>query len=437
MPKIVEIVETEPQIRRRNKLSGHTTAVSNIVIYGYGQLSDAAKMTYIALESYDWPDENGQSKGKAWPSIGRLAADRGKSYDSICRHLKELNAAGLIGIESGKQLGRSNVYWLEEPASAEVEAYQQRCQRNSQPGAMHTGYYNDAPTKVPAPVLTETVAIPTPITTSHPKTVVNTQTPKPYNAVANPMAFYNSKADQFGLAVESDLGCEKMVDVQQICPTHSRSFAVRGGANLLDKGIQLNQKKANQEKDDSNRVMSLVWVGKADAGMAVRERKDSCASEYSANKDTDNELDINKHIGNSLRQTEPHHSKPPTQKKYDNEQGTSKKNAQPQSWGQTGQGKVYSSSYVSQVMQDFSLALHDTEHTRPNQSQANKLYQQAAGQGLSEKKFVELMYEAKKRAQWAALADSTSSPEGPNRAAYFFTTLRGLLVDSIQPAAHS
>ena len=249
MPKIVEIVETEPQIRRRNKLSGHTTAVSNIVIYGYGQLSDAAKMTYIALESYDWPDENGQSKGKAWPSIGRLAADRGKSYDSICRHLKELNAAGLIGIESGKQFGRSNVYWLEEPALTEVEAYRQRCQRNSGQEAIHTGYYNDAPSKIATPISDKTAGEPSRVITTPQNIAVIAATNALQPEVVRPTASSDSREVRFGSATNGEVGCGKAEDVPQKCGSRWGRNAARGGANLPDEGIQPNQKKSKQEKD--------------------------------------------------------------------------------------------------------------------------------------------------------------------------------------------
>ena len=165
-------------------------------------------------------------------------------------------------------------------------------------------------------------------------------------------------------------------------------------------------------------------------GVAAGGNKGNRLGGYNASINTGNMLDINKFGGSNPAQTAQAQLMTQTTKKYSDKSGTSKKIVQAQSWGQEGRGKVYSSSYVSQVMQDFSLALHDTEHTRPNQSQASKLYQQAAGRGVSEQKFVELMYEAKKRAQWAALADSRSSPGGPNRAAYFFTTLRGLLGDS-------
>jgi len=65
------------------------------VLLGYANLSDGARLTYMVLESYDWPDKDGFSKGRCWPSIETIATARGKSYDTVARHLKELEAAGL------------------------------------------------------------------------------------------------------------------------------------------------------------------------------------------------------------------------------------------------------------------------------------------------------------------------------------------------------
>jgi hypothetical protein len=113
-------------IQRRNKLRRHSTVVSNVIIRGYHHVSDHAKMTYLALDSYDWPDENGQSKGNVWPSMSTLATDRGKSRLSILRDIQELAEAGLVTVESGKERGVPNLYWIEDPSEEEVEKYLQR-----------------------------------------------------------------------------------------------------------------------------------------------------------------------------------------------------------------------------------------------------------------------------------------------------------------------
>src|SRR4051812_7785703 len=111
---------------RRVRLTSHSTTVSNAVLLGYANLSDGAKLTYMVLESYDWPDKDGYSKGKCWPSIETIAAARGKSYDTVARHLKELESAGLIRVESGQERGVANCYWLLGPSQQEFAAYLKR-----------------------------------------------------------------------------------------------------------------------------------------------------------------------------------------------------------------------------------------------------------------------------------------------------------------------
>lgn len=108
---------------QRVRLTAYSTNISNVVLTQYHQLSDGAKLTYFVLESYDWPDEHGKSKGKCWPAIDTLAQARGKSYDTIMRHLKELEKAALIQIESGQETGTTNCYQLLGPSSAEMEVY--------------------------------------------------------------------------------------------------------------------------------------------------------------------------------------------------------------------------------------------------------------------------------------------------------------------------
>lgn len=109
--------------KQRVRLIAHSTNISNVVLTQYQHVSDGAKLTYFVLESYDWPDETGKSKGKCWPSIETLAQARGKSYDTIVRHLKELEKAGLIRIESGQDTGTTNRYWLLNPSEEETQLY--------------------------------------------------------------------------------------------------------------------------------------------------------------------------------------------------------------------------------------------------------------------------------------------------------------------------
>lgn len=391
MPENNELAGGEAQIRRRKKLTTHTTAISNIVIFGYNQLSDAAKMTYIALESYDWPDENGFSKGKAWPSIATLAADRGKSYDTISRHLKELQLAGLITVESGKQLGRTNIYWLEEPSESAVTTYTARCQKRTSIGEQLDQNATKNENTAANNELTENHKAEQGVVESHlaEENVVSTLVSESENTNQK-TALHKS---------EQTAGLSKLNTLPQVCTTQSRKSAAVGESFLPDKGIQPNQIKTKQEKDFSNRAFNSPITSKQ---VFTGNCKSLTAAESSKRESHQQEtLDI-KQIGRK-----PCSSSARTENQNDKKPELSS-----------------SSSYISRVMQDFSVALHDSEHTHSNQSQANKLFRQA---GLSEQKFIEAMYEAKKRAQWAALAGYTNSSESPNRAAYFFVTLRRLL----------
>lgn len=67
-------------------------------------LSDGAFRTYCVIRSYCY----GQ-KTHCWPSMRTLAAHRGCSEETIRRHVRELEAAGLIAVLKS---GRRNVYML-------------------------------------------------------------------------------------------------------------------------------------------------------------------------------------------------------------------------------------------------------------------------------------------------------------------------------------
>src|SRR3990172_9203492 len=100
-------------VRRRNRLKHHYTLVSNVIIFGYRQLTDAEKLTYVAIDSFDWPDEKGERKGYAYPSVETLASLRGVDRRTIFRHLSSLEGAGLLKREA--RLGRPALLWIEEP----------------------------------------------------------------------------------------------------------------------------------------------------------------------------------------------------------------------------------------------------------------------------------------------------------------------------------
>lgn len=266
-----------PVPARRARLTGHSTAIANAVLLGYAKLSDGAKLTYMVLESYDWPDKDGYSKGKCWPSIETIAAARGKSYDTIARHLKELETAGLIRVESGQERGVANCYWLLGPSQEEFAAYLSR--------------------------FSET-------------------------AGEDENAIEEGEPHDYG--------------------SPSLKHAEPAPAFLPEEKHESQESKPKIELD-SNPARS---TGKA-------EPRDNPRS-----------------------------------------------------------------GYIAQIALDFSRTLNDLPHSLSNQTQAQNLYRQS---GLDERAFVELLYEAKKRTQWAAMATPKTVGNGPNRAAYFFKVVRDLL----------
>jgi DNA-binding MarR family transcriptional regulator len=111
----------DPGIRRRNRLKHHYTLVSNVILFGYQQLTDAEKLTYAAIDSFDWPDEKGERKGYAYPSLCTIARMRNVDERTIRRHLARLESAGLLTRE--QRAGRPSLLWIEEPSAEESTRY--------------------------------------------------------------------------------------------------------------------------------------------------------------------------------------------------------------------------------------------------------------------------------------------------------------------------
>src|SRR5215216_1517554 len=83
--------------QRRNRLKRHFVTTSNVLLYGYPQLSDAAKITYQVIDGFDWESKaTGDSKGYVFPAVETLATIRHTTVRTIQRHLKELEAAQLL-----------------------------------------------------------------------------------------------------------------------------------------------------------------------------------------------------------------------------------------------------------------------------------------------------------------------------------------------------
>ena len=111
----------EPIIRRRDRLTKHYTIVSNLLIFGYADLTDAEKLTYIAIQSFDWTDPKGERKGFAFPSVRTLAKMRATNRRTIFRHLEKLEERGLLRRES--RPGHPTLMHLDGPSEAEKTAY--------------------------------------------------------------------------------------------------------------------------------------------------------------------------------------------------------------------------------------------------------------------------------------------------------------------------
>ena len=107
--------------RRRKRLKHHYTLVSNVIIFGYRRLTDAEKVTYMAIDSFDWPDETGERKGYAYPSLATLAKKRCVDERTIRRHCAALEHAGLLTRE--QRPGRPSLLWIEEPSEEERKQY--------------------------------------------------------------------------------------------------------------------------------------------------------------------------------------------------------------------------------------------------------------------------------------------------------------------------
>lgn len=119
-------------IQRRNRMRHHYTITSNVLLFGYPQLSDPAKITYQVIDSFDWTDSAGTRKGFAYPSLRLLARIRGVERRSIRRHLAELEIASLI--TRREQVGEDrqqqpSLLIIEDPSAEEAEKYLQSITR--------------------------------------------------------------------------------------------------------------------------------------------------------------------------------------------------------------------------------------------------------------------------------------------------------------------
>jgi hypothetical protein len=92
-----------------------------VLLFGYQNVSDGAKLTYQVIDSFDWSDAAGLRKGFAHPSLGRLAKMRGVEKRSIRRHLAELEGVSLITRQ--ERPGKPSLLIIEDPSERETESY--------------------------------------------------------------------------------------------------------------------------------------------------------------------------------------------------------------------------------------------------------------------------------------------------------------------------
>lgn len=108
-------------VRRLDRPQRHFTLTSNVLLFGYRQLSDGEKLTYLAVQSFDWANGDGRRKGFAFPSIETLATRRGLDRRTIFRHLDKLERVGLVRREV--RAGRPTLLHLEGPSALETKTY--------------------------------------------------------------------------------------------------------------------------------------------------------------------------------------------------------------------------------------------------------------------------------------------------------------------------
>jgi hypothetical protein len=109
------------------------------------------------------------------------------------------------------------------------------------------------------------------------------------------------------------------------------------------------------------------------------------------------------------------------------ETGNSKSSKGPPIGKNQGDGPRVYSTYISQVMADFSRLLHDSAHERSNRTRAMRLW---AESGLDEQTFVDMLHEARTitQARQVELEATDGSAEGTkNRMPYFFRVVEDLV----------
>jgi hypothetical protein len=108
--------------KHRDRLKNHFVNVSKVLLYGYGGLSDGAKITFQVIDGFDWEDKvTGDSKGYVFPAAETIAKIRNTTVRTIQRHIKELEMVRLITRQRRKY--RASVLFIESVSDKEADDY--------------------------------------------------------------------------------------------------------------------------------------------------------------------------------------------------------------------------------------------------------------------------------------------------------------------------
>ena len=108
--------------QRRNRLKKHFVNVSNVLLYCYQNVSDAAKITFQIIDGFDWESkETGESKGYVFPAVETLARIRDTSIRTIQRHILELITVKLLTRVRRKY--KPSILYIEEVSKEEIAKY--------------------------------------------------------------------------------------------------------------------------------------------------------------------------------------------------------------------------------------------------------------------------------------------------------------------------
>jgi hypothetical protein len=110
--------------KKRIRAKDQYINTSLVLLYCYPDLSDAAKVTYQIIDSFDWESKGtGESKGYVFPSIDKLAQIRGTSKRTIFLHIQQLEKAQLLTRE--RRRNKPSILYIEDVSKKEYARYEE------------------------------------------------------------------------------------------------------------------------------------------------------------------------------------------------------------------------------------------------------------------------------------------------------------------------